>query len=430
MERSKSKSKANWTRLIKRIVGDFPKYKKLVFIFVSLLIGLFSYVIWSNTKYGVKDFTTVTVDELKDALFGTNPHIFACLAEHKTKQKDSDVLPKHFTMMNSAYGSKYTFASLNCSRVLPSGKTIYDRFQLDKSISPVIFGTAPWARPRQASREALRNAESLSSFFVNHLAPKATPIASDKFLSSFCGFNHSEVMDRRSTEKTCVVLMKGKRHNGAHSKLENRLVSEYPKQKFAIVDASKYRLSFENPFIDDANDFALKVYALRHGSYFMPMSHPLTWDYLNTFVRRAIGSPLYSYSYEGEDEVKPFSLLKATSPLFKLKKERSESKLDSNDDSEVTDGVDEKRKRRRKEHGKNKKGPERETNDDFKASDDSSEDLKKEFLARQREKERLKREKMEEESANRFSSFEEESHFVGDDRDIDDADDEEDIIEL
>mmetsp|Transcript_107487 Transcript_107487/g.210692 ORF Transcript_107487/g.210692 Transcript_107487/m.210692 type:complete len:411 (+) Transcript_107487:11-1243(+) len=272
------------------------------FVLAVLLVATF----WKKSQVGVQDLTKATANELKSVIFGDLPYLFVCAKGTKDEQ-----LPAIFSDASTYKGSTMGFAKVNCSQVLPSGKTLFDRFKIKKGVRPTLFATAPWMKPHQVAANHLKDYATLAKYIDTAMAPKPTLVKSDKELQKFCGFDKNNTMDVRSIGTTCVVLLRGTRHSKVHSDLEKRLVLEYPRTRLAAVDATKMRLSLEQTTeLVPADSFALKLHALRNGTHYMTMVNPATWDYLNTFVGQAVGTPLYGFS--GDADV-PTRLVKAKS---------------------------------------------------------------------------------------------------------------------
>lgn len=245
-----------------------------------------------NQQSNVLDLTAADADTLKDAFFGDLPYLFYC------SKGASESLPSPFVELNAAKGSSVGFAKVNCSQVLPSGKTVMQRFKIKKEVRPTIFATAPWMKPQQVSANHLKDATTLTKFIDNTMAPKPTQVFSDKDLRKFCAFGGKNVVkDKREITDTCLVVLRGAKYTKVHSELEKRLVQQYPKVRIAAVDAKKKRLSFEETgdYLP-AEDFALKIHALRNRTHFLSMVNPVTWDYVDTFVSQTIGTPLYGFT--------------------------------------------------------------------------------------------------------------------------------------
>eukprot|EP01034_Spumella_vulgaris_P029480 gene29480-36542_t len=196
------------------------------------------------------------------------------------------------------------FASVNCSQLLPSGKSLFDRFKLKRTIQPTIFSTAPWTKPQQAGVSHIKDVASLKKFTETVMAPKGTDVANDKDFRKFCAFSKNVVTDENEVSETCLIMLKGGRYSKIHADLEQKLVLQYPRLKIAAVDANKKRLSFEDASTSPAEDFGLKFHAVRNGTHYISMVNPVTWDYVNTFVSHALGAPLNGFTGEGDEPIR------------------------------------------------------------------------------------------------------------------------------
>lgn len=253
-----------------------------------------------NQQSTVQDLTGADADTLKDVFFGDVPHLFYC-----SKGGNGETLPAPFEELNAAKGSSVSFAKVNCSQVLPSGKTVMQRFKIKKDIRPTVFATAPWMKPQQVSANQMKDTATLTKFIDNTMAPKPTQVFSDKDLRNFCAFGGKNVVkDKNKVTDTCLVVLRGAKYTKVHAELEKRLVQQYPKVRIAAVDAKKKRLSFEETgdYLP-AEDFALKIHALRNRTHFLSMVNPVTWDYVDTFVSQTIGTPLYGFTGDVDSPV-------------------------------------------------------------------------------------------------------------------------------
>ena len=317
----------------------------------------------------------------------------------------------------------------------------------------MVVPLIPWLhKAKQIPYENLNNLDNLSKYMDTHFAPKPTLITNDQELSKFCGFlNKNYSSDLNSVGTTCIVLIKGTRYNKLLTEIETKLVLEHPKTKIALIDGSKRRFSFENPHELTPDLFGLKAYALRNSTYYMNMINPVTSDYLNTFVSKAIGSPLRSF--EGKSN-ETYSLLKVSSAVFKRKLKKKD---DFNQDDNEDDENDNKRKKTNKKT--NTKTESNENENDLDSSDETNnnsgslksrnrraerikavkkkreeeEQKLKEKLdstTDQTEKERLRREKMEKEAHERLydETDHDDEYESSQNEDLNDIDDE--IIEL
>ena len=286
---------------------------KLVLQVVAVLVAIFfSHMIWQRGSSGVQNLMNASDDVLKSVLLGEKPYLFYCHRGGK-----SEAPPPVFHQLHSDKSPAVGFGILNCSQVMPSGKTIRARFGLKGSI--VMFATAPWIKPKQIPLEKAKTFPLFRTYFNDITAARATEVLSDKDLRTHCGFARNFTTDKHSVGETCVVLLKGNKQRLTDNKnlkhLEEWLVKAFPRVKMVSLDAEKKRLSFEDTKLLPASEFAIKAHALRNGTHYMTMENPMTWDYLHTFVSHAVGTPLFDY----EDNEGPVGLVKtgATASSFK-----------------------------------------------------------------------------------------------------------------
>jgi len=308
------------------------KNKTSVGLGAFLLACAFAVLVWQNSSGNIKNMVRASDDELRDALMGDKPHAFYCVTGFKGEEN----LPTIFTELNNARGNQYQFAIVDCLKKMPSGKSMMERFELNRKNKPVMFTTAPWfaGRAKQVPQKALKDGiKSVKKYIDKALAPRATEIVTDKDLNKYCGFNkNTYTTDDKSIGNTCIALLKGKRHSATHVTLEEKLIKENPRVKYISIDATKRTLSFEDTESGASPDnYGLKVHALRNGTHFMSMVNPITWDYLSTFASHAIGTPLYSFEGDSDTSIVMKKAMKSSS-AFRDRSFKGPSSSSSDDD--------------------------------------------------------------------------------------------------
>ena len=290
-------------------LGEVYSKNQFVFQTIAVLAALiFSFIVYHQSSASILNLTDASEDTLKGVFTGDKPFVLYCA---RGQGKDEKVHPI-FADLNKVQGGKYGFAMVNCNHKLPSGKTIMERFGLNRKVKPIIFMTAPWfgGRAKQAPGGSLKDVKTLRKHVDIALAPRAQEITSDKELAKYCGFGPSSFTnDDKSIGTSCIAFVKGKRHAKMHLDLEEKVIRAYPRQRYVSIDANKRRLSFEDAESMPSDSFALKVHALRNGTHHMSMVNPVTWDYTSTFVGHAVGTPLYDF--EG-DNASPVGIKKVT----------------------------------------------------------------------------------------------------------------------
>lgn len=278
-----------------------------------IFVALFAVIVWRKSTSVIKNLVNADAETLKAAIFGDTPHLFYCDRGGIGKGvSNSDRIPGIFTDLHAIKGSELAFATLNCSRILPSGKSIWDRFKIKKEWRPTIFGTAPWMKPKQAGPNYLKDLASLKKFTEVVMAPRGTDIVSDKQLAKFCAFDKNVAEDDSSITETCFVLVKGSRYSKAQADLEGKLIRQFAKVKIASVDGQKRRLSFEDYEELTPDLFSIRLHALRNGTHYLTMQYPPTSDYLSTFISQSSGLPLSEFTGDGSEVIKLIDPVKAT----------------------------------------------------------------------------------------------------------------------
>ena len=135
---------------------------KLVFqIGGGILALLFTILLYTQSSSSITNLINVGPDSLKEALMGDSPYVFYCMKGNNKRGEEEKVHPL-FQELNTQRGSKYGFASLNCSQLLPSGVSIAKRFDINQKIRPTIFITAPWLGGRAKQLQGMYLSLSLS----------------------------------------------------------------------------------------------------------------------------------------------------------------------------------------------------------------------------------------------------------------------------
>ena len=209
--------------------GSFmQKHRNVIFQGVAgLVVLLFAIAMWSSSSSPIRNLINADDDKLKEALLGDLPYLFYC---HRGRQDEA--VPAIFSDLSRMKSStQLGFALVNCSQVMPSGKTLWDRFRLKKDWQPTLFETAPWTKPKQVPPLSLKDVTALKKFVDVTMGPRGYEVVSDKELVKFCGFDKPQNKTGNGSGRpdTCFVLVKGSRYAKTHADLEERIVRKYPK---------------------------------------------------------------------------------------------------------------------------------------------------------------------------------------------------------
>jgi hypothetical protein len=166
--------------------------------------------------------------EIRDLFFGEGgsgkSYVVLCQAEDSTLPISS--------VFQDAYAdgsSPAEFRILDCNYVLPSsGKSVYERFNLDKKIRPTIFLSGSVGEPTQIPNKHLKTGAMLTKLLKAKLEPHAAKIETTQDLRTKC-------LDK----EICGLLLKGTKKAPAFLKQAmQKLLAEFPNVSFAAVDAS------------------------------------------------------------------------------------------------------------------------------------------------------------------------------------------------
>lgn len=263
--------------------------RMIVQVFFATVAVIIAYVLYRNLFTGVRDLRNADVDSLKQLLLGEDPAVFYCHRGGK-----AEVVPPVYLELHKQLGSQMTFALLNCSQMLPSGKTMWDRFHLKKDMRPTLFVTSPWSRSKQIPPSNLKDVATLKKYVMNAVSARAAEVSTMKEFSKRCSSAAASDSD------TCITILKGTKYTSAHLNIEENLVKQYPKAKVVSIDAVKHRLSFEDTQKHAAENFSIKLHAVRKGGYYLSMHDPPNWENVEAFVTRAISSKLDQYDGYGD----------------------------------------------------------------------------------------------------------------------------------
>jgi len=326
-----------------------------------ILAAAFSWYVYSSSSSSILNLSKASDAELQEALFKPHkPYIFYCIKG--IKGDDMQNVPAVFKDMHASRGSKYTFALLDCNKKItaPAGsltksdrkaqeeaaaaegaapvpvpvpavkKSIFDIYKVNRKIKPTVFMTAPWFHPqlggpgsaKQVPDGQLGDAATLRKYVDATLRPRAAEASSDAELHRLCGWGKHARKDASvdaspspsasasaspgPVGRTCVALVKGKRHGKEQVELEEKLIREFPQNRYISVPASKQSIKLTLNSADavvPADSFALQIHAMRNNSHYLSMSTPVTWDYVKTFVSRASSAPLTDFSAAGAEGI-------------------------------------------------------------------------------------------------------------------------------
>ena len=168
-------------------------------------------------------------DVLRDVFHSGEPWLVWC----EDSTSGVDLSPTHSVVEQAApllKGAAHV-GRLDCSAVLPSGKTTYDKLGLNSTASPVMFFVANGQKPWQVKASHMKSVKALVEYATLKAAPVLRRPTSTQMLQQNC----------LSAKWCALVLTDGKLMEPHKSDVED-LMSSFRNVQFNAIDASKYRL--------------------------------------------------------------------------------------------------------------------------------------------------------------------------------------------
>jgi hypothetical protein len=117
---------------------------------------------------------------------------------------------------------------MDCDYILPeSGKSIYDKFKLDKKKRPTVFVSGKVGPPKQVPQKHLKTGAMLTKLLKQMLEPHAAKIEKTKELKEKC-----------LNKDYCALLLKGGKPEPYVKHAMANLLGKYPHVQFASVDSN------------------------------------------------------------------------------------------------------------------------------------------------------------------------------------------------
>jgi hypothetical protein len=303
MARLKSTSDSSSSNSLTSFIYNHLRIIILSTILLTLILyGLILYFIIPQEPQVISLVQNTDMNLFKKVFFGDQLSIHYCY----NNESSLDYIPAKLTEAHRLLGTStstgtgggtkqsYQLTILNCSQQLPSGKTIASRFKLNPKWKPMIFTTSPWSKPAQVTPMSLKDPKLLANYILTATAAKPLSAHTNKEFQSACQLNQTdrERGGDSSPSSLCLVIMKGKRYVDQQEQLVTRMVERYFKYRVTLIDSNERRLSFEKPSLSqpvmNPQNFAMKLYMIREGSYYLPMIDSPTWENIQSFVDKAI----------------------------------------------------------------------------------------------------------------------------------------------
>jgi hypothetical protein len=311
------------------------------------------------------------------------------------------------------------FSLMDCAHILPSGKTIHEKFKLNLKKRPTIFVSGKVGPPKQVSEKHLKTGHMLTKLLKGMLEPHAAKIASASDFKTKC-----------LNKNICALLLKGGSPPQALKDAVKNLLSSYEDVQFASVDSQtmllpgleehlpEYETGHHRFVVFKKVSGGLDAKDGRLITSIAPLNESISFNNMSTLINNVQNGSTKPKKLSSIPQFKTRS--KKLEEAEKAKRERANKKKEapkqnpstgSTDNDGSKEGRKAEREKRRAEHRSN--------NPDY-----------KEMTPEQKaEMERMRRARMEQESQKWNIDGEEEGEAADDDYDGFEDEEDEDIIE-
>jgi len=237
-------------------------------VFIVLLSGI--WIAFNEMKNNVHlvYLSVERPDEMQFVFFGGLPHLVLCSESRKALTKEG-VMRETFIQAGGLLAEQNVakIASVNCSSVLPSGKSIYERLRLNETRAPVLFLAQGGDRPIQLEPTLLRDPDAkgkktkkrsakakqednkVAKFdkgrdLASHVKEKVSKRYSLKTITNTEDLN-KQCVDRR---QCALFLGLGRLSEPVHNFVA-RMRTNFPLLRWVYLDREKYKLNVEKEML-------------------------------------------------------------------------------------------------------------------------------------------------------------------------------------
>lgn len=196
-----------------------PAIDKLLKPSVGVVLGLLGYFFLKGMKSEIPRIDVSNEIQLREVLFGemrrdtvisatdgnqpneqqkAKNYVVLCHSDDTGDKANKHLSSVFIEAKQNAYKELADFVLMDCDYILPSGKSIAKRFDLDLKIRPTIFVSGRFGSPKQILSKYLKTGPMLLKLLKQMIEPHPTKISNTKNLKATC-------LDK----EYCAVLIKG-----------------------------------------------------------------------------------------------------------------------------------------------------------------------------------------------------------------------------
>jgi hypothetical protein len=214
----------------KRAVADGKQRKDLQVAGVvgSVVLALYAVLLFKASGDAAPlPLSAADPETLKEVFSGGEPWVVWC-----SDAAGLDLAATHSIIEQAAplLGGAVRVGVLDCSALLPSGKSTYEKLKLNSTESPVMFFSANGQKPHQVRAKHAKSVKSLVEYATSKSTPLLRRPTSTAMLQQHC-----------LSAKWCALVLTDGRLSEPYKSDVDELVGRFRNVQFNALDASKYR---------------------------------------------------------------------------------------------------------------------------------------------------------------------------------------------
>ena len=218
-------------RVPKRKTQKAPPVDKLLKPAAGVAIAMMAYYFMKGLTNEIPRIDVTDQLALREVFFGegASGKDYAVLCHPEAKDGSVGLpISSVFQDASDDGSAPAEFVLMDCDYILPeSGKSIYDKFKLNKKKRPTVFVSGKVGPPKQVAEKHLKTGAFLTKLLKQMLEPHAAKIEKTKELKEKC-----------LNKDVCGLLLKGGKPEPYVKHAIANLLGKYPKVQFASVDST------------------------------------------------------------------------------------------------------------------------------------------------------------------------------------------------
>lgn len=218
-------------RVTKKKTQSAPPIDKLLKPACGVALAMLAYYFMKGMSSEIPRIDVNDQLALREVFFGegSSGKDYAVLCHPEAKDGSVGIpVSSVFQDSNDDGSAPVEYRLIDCDHVLPeSGKTIYEKFKLNKKKRPTIFVSGKVGAPKQVPEKNLKTGAMLTKLLKQMLEPHAAKIEKAKDLKEKC-----------LNKDVCGLLLKGGKPEPFVKHAMANLLGKYPSVQFASVDST------------------------------------------------------------------------------------------------------------------------------------------------------------------------------------------------